>query len=71
MQLGSALKKQTRVAEKQYQGLNKFFKSDKKEEPVTIKKEEPTMTEKLKLVYDRKNSFSDCKILENILIFLL
>ena len=29
--LGSELKKQTSVAEKQYQGLNKLFKSDEKE----------------------------------------
>ena len=36
--LGNELKKPTSVAEKQYQGLNKFFKPDKKEEPVTIKK---------------------------------
>ena len=37
--LGSKLKKEVSVTEKQYQGLNKHFKSDKKEEePVTIKK---------------------------------
>ena len=29
--LGSGLKKQTSVAEKKYQGLNKFFNSNKKE----------------------------------------
>ena len=36
--LGSELKKQTSVAEKQYWGLNKLFKSDEKEETVTSKK---------------------------------
>ena len=37
--LGSKLKKEVSVTEKLYQGLNKHFKSDKKEEePVTIKK---------------------------------
>ena len=36
--LRSELQKQTSVAEKQYQGLNKFFKSNEKEEPVTKKK---------------------------------
>ena len=33
------LKKQTSLPEKQYQGLNKVFKSDEKKEPVTIKKQ--------------------------------
>ena len=41
--LGSELKKQTSVAEKQHQGLNKLFKSDEKEELVTIKKEKPVI----------------------------
>ena len=37
--LGKELKKQTSVTEKQYQEVNKPFKSDKKEEePVIIKK---------------------------------
>ena len=57
--LGSELKKQTSVAEKQYEGLNKLFKSDKKEKPVTIKKEKPAITRKSELIYDRKFSFSD------------
>ena len=43
---GSELKKQTSVAEKQYQGLNKLLKSDEKEEPVIIKKEKPAITSK-------------------------
>ena len=55
---GSALKKQTDIIEKQYQGSNKFFMSAKKEEPVTIKKES-AITEKSKLMYDIKYSFSD------------
>ena len=37
--LGKELKKQTSIAEKQYQALTKLFKFDKKEEePVTTKK---------------------------------
>ena len=32
--LDKELKAQMGIAKKQYQGLNKFFKSDKKEEPV-------------------------------------
>ena len=36
--LGKELKAQTDIVKKQYQGLNKFLKSDEKEEPVAIKK---------------------------------
>ena len=36
--LSNELKAQTSPAEKQYQVLNKIFKLDEKEEPVTIKK---------------------------------
>ena len=39
MPLGNELKNQTSIAEKHYQGLNKLFKSEEKEEPVTTKKE--------------------------------
>ena len=56
--LGSELKEQTSVAEKQYQGLNKLFKSDEKEEPVTIQKR-PAEACETKLMYDSKYSFSD------------
>ena len=58
--LGSELKKEVSVTEKQYRGLNKLFKSDKKEEePVAIKKEKPAITSKSKLMHDGKYSFSD------------
>ena len=40
--LGKELNVQTDI--EQYQLLNKFFKSDEKEESVTIKKERPAMT---------------------------
>ena len=56
---GSELNKQVSVVEKQYQGLNKLFKSDEKEEPVTNKKEKPTITGNSKLMYDSKYSFTD------------
>ena len=36
--LGKELKTQTSVAEKQFQGLNKYFNPEKEEKPVTIKK---------------------------------
>ena len=52
--LRSELKKETSITKKQYPGLNRFFESNKKEEPVTINKEGPTMTDKLKPVYGRK-----------------
>ena len=38
--LGKESKAQTDVAKKKYQGINKFFKSDEKEEPMTIKKKQ-------------------------------
>ena len=37
--LGKELKTQTDITKKKFQGLNKFFKSDEKQEPITIKKE--------------------------------
>ena len=42
-----------------YQGLNKHFKSGKKEEPLTIRKEKPAITDESKLMYGNKYSFSD------------
>ena len=59
MLLGIELKKQISAAENQYQGLNKLFRTDEKEEPVTVKKEKPTITYESKLMYDSKYSFSD------------
>ena len=38
--LGKESKAQTDIAKKKYQGINKFFKSDEKEEPMTIKKKQ-------------------------------
>ena len=52
--LSKELKAQSDIAKKRYWGLNKFFKSDKKEEPVTIKK-----YNKSDLIYKSKYSF--CK----------
>ena len=49
--LGKELKAQTDIAKKQYQGLNKFFKSDEKEE-ATLKN-----YDKLDLIYNSKYSF--------------
>ena len=57
--LGKEVKKQTSVAEKQYQGIDKIFNHDEKEEPVTIKKEELLKMEESSLIYDSKYIFSN------------
>ena len=57
--LGKELKAQTCVAEEQYQGLNKLFNPDQKEEPVTIKTEKSEIISESKLMYDNKYSFSE------------
>ena len=50
--LDKELKAQTDIAKKQYQGLNKLFVSDEKEEPVTVKK-----YNKSDLIYNSKYIF--------------
>ena len=52
--LGEELKKQTSVAEKQYQKLDNTYESDKK-----IEKQKPTLENysKLDLLYDGNHSF--------------
>ena len=62
--LGKELKKQTSVAEKQYQNFDKVFKPDEIEQPITIKKEQPVtikkeITDESSLVYDSKYCFSE------------
>ena len=54
-----SLKAQTSVAEKQYQGLNKLFKPDEKEEPVATDIEKSEITNKSNLMYHNKYSFSE------------
>ena len=54
-----------------YQGLNKHFKFGKKEEPLTIRKEKPPITDESKLMYGNKYSFSDYRNLRKIMTFLL
>ena len=51
------MKKQTSVAEKQYQSFN----HDEKEEPVKIKKEEPLTTDESSLFYNNKYRFIEFK----------
>ena len=46
--LGKELKAQSEIAKKQYQGLDKLFKSDK-----------PEITDELNLLYDSKHSFCE------------
>ena len=48
---GKELKTQIDIAKKQYQGLDKFFKSDEKEEPMLEK------YNKSNLIYNSKYSF--------------
>ena len=60
-QLDKELKKQTSVAEKQYQSFDKVFNHDKKEEPVKIKKERPLTTDKSSLFCNSKCSFIEFK----------
>ena len=57
--LGKEVKKQTSVAEKQYQEIDKIFNHDEKEEPIAIKKEEPLKTDESSLAYDSKYIFSN------------
>ena len=59
--LGKELKKQTSVAEKQYQDLDKVFNHDENKQPVKIEKEEPLTTAELSLIHDNKYSFSEFK----------
>ena len=44
------LKAQTSIVEKQYQGLNKLFKPDEKEEPGEIKEEKPEIISESKKI---------------------
>ena len=57
--LGKQLNTQTDIAKKQYQGLNKLFKSDEKEEPVAIKTEKQKIRKynKSDQIYNSKYSF--------------
>ena len=59
--LGKELKKQTNVAEKQYQDFDKVFNHDEEEEPFKIEKEEPLKTAKSSLMYNSKYSFNELK----------
>ena len=59
--LGKELKKQTSLAEKQYQSFDKVFNHDEKEEPVKIKKEGPLTTDESSLFYNNKYSFIEFK----------
>ena len=69
--IGSELKTQTSVAEKQYQWLNKLFGSDKKEGPVTTENEKPAITGKSKLIYDSKLFLIDYSDIKNVMIYIL
>ena len=51
------MKKQTTVAEKEYQSFDKVFNHDEKKVPVKIKKEVPVATDKSGLFCNNKYSF--------------
>ena len=59
----------TSVTEKQYQGFNNIFKSDEKEELVTINKENSELTDKSNLMYDNNIVLVNAEMTENIVIF--
>ena len=59
--LRKELKKQTSVAEKQYQDFDKVFNHDENKQPVKIEKEELLTTAELSLIHDNKYSFSEFK----------
>ena len=63
--LGKELKKETSIAEKQYQSFDKVFIDNEKEEPVKFEKEEPLTPAESSLIYNSKYSFSEFKNVEN------
>ena len=68
--LGKALKAQTNIAKKQYQGLGKAFisnKDNKKMNELLIKKEKRKHN-KSNLIYNRLDFYSDDKILADFLL---
>ena len=57
---GKGLKKQTSVAEKQYQDFDKIFNYIEKEEPLKIEKEQPLTIDKSSLFYNNnKYTFNE------------
>ena len=59
--LRKELKKQTSVAEKQYQDFDKVFNHDENKQTVKIEKEELLTTAELSLIHNNKYSFSEFK----------
>ena len=55
------MKKQTSVAEKQYQNFDKVFNRDENEQPVKNKGEESLTTDESNLFYDNKYNFREFK----------
>ena len=62
--LGKELKKQTTVAEKQYQDFDKVFNYDEKEEPLEIEKGKPLTIDESSLFYNSKYAFNEFKRVE-------
>ena len=59
MPLGSELEKQTDITKKQYQGLDKVYKFDEKEDDETMNKNQHLKKfNKSNLIYSGKYSFS-------------
>ena len=62
--LAKELKKQTSVAEKQYQDFDKVINYDEIEEPVKTEKEEPLTINESSIFYNNKYTFNEFKNVE-------
>ena len=62
--LSKELKKQTSVAEKQYQDFDKVINYDEIEEPVKTEKEEPLTINESSIFYNNKYTFNEFKNVE-------
>ena len=57
--LSKELKKQTSIAEQQYQDFDKAFNYNEKEKPLKIEKEEPLTIDESSLFYNSKSTFNE------------
>ena len=62
--LAKELKKQTSVAEKQYQDFDKVINYDEIEEPLKTEKEEPLTINESSIFYNNKYTFNEFKNVE-------
>ena len=62
--LSKELKKQTSIAEQQYQDFDKAFSYNEKEKPLKIEKEEPLTIDESSLFYNNKFTLNKFKNIE-------